>query len=1614
MLKRFNKKFMPILLTLVMVVGLMPAMTITANAATNATFDFEDDTTPVADDTGATAASEVTQLHTESGETISIALTGGKFVIGRETVLLVDWPTVFNGNIAAFDAFGQYNSTRVRVSLESGSTFNLNTFDILDNYNLSHSGESIMLVSESGATYDVGDQIDYISDNGVAAIDVSGLSGFENIKYFDFYANGLDMQLALDNIVLTNITAPVTNTAPTASAVSITGTAQVGQTLTGNYTYSDTENDTEGASLYKWYSYTDTSGSGETLLGTNATYTLTDSELGKYIRFEVTPVASAGTLTGTAVKSAYTGEVVTNKIAQTALTYNDVTKTYGDAAFTPVYSGGSGSGAVTYSSSDTSVATIDASTGEVTIKKFGTTTLTVTKAGDATYTIASKSCTLTVGKAQLTATVGDYSKTYGEANPSFTVNVSGFAYGETTGTAAGYTTPTASCTADATTDAGTAGISISGGAATNYTFNIADTGTLTINPKTLTPTASANAKEYDGTTSASGIVNLSGIINGDSVTASGIFIFADEDAAPGKTVNVTGIALSGTDKDNYILSTTSTTATANINTKSVSIASVTISDKVYDGTTGATISSVSLSGKIGTEDVFVDYSGATATFANAAVGSGKIVNVNGLALAGADKDNYTLSSGSYTANGNIVNAGTVLAPISDLATGEVTPGASVTLSCETSGAAIYYTTDGSTPSTGSTLYTGALTINDPVTIKAIAVKTGMNDSAVMSVDYTMADTVTAHNSTELGTYLSSTYVTTINLVSGTTYNYDGTAVTRELTINGNGATINVGAGIDGTIVKMTSGAVPDATGKVFFEIGTGGNLTMNNVTLHDASTRILSVYNVKTGGTLYLNGVVFDGFFANLSTDPYPGSSNIPGSYNNFGVHAEPGAASTTVTNCTFGSSNSFRNAVSISGGTAMITNNTFVGTADHDRQNQTDGNEYAVYLYGGTSTVTGNNMSGYDCRRALNYMSAAISIAPYYQTTATITGNNIHDNMCGINLSGSWHTLSFPAVAIVNGTSLSSSVNAFVIGETLAAQNTLSQNAEGGVQLNLDQNDYYVHISNLKEYGTTAYYGGFLSLSSKTSSSADLSFSSADTAQSLIANQKSFIIQVSEDNGANWATASTTGTLNTSSTGVTVTLSSGKTYLMRAVLTVASKTRPNGSHSDVDADIVCYSNTISVTITAAASSSSSGKNDSTTGSGSTNVEVNGESYNAGNTNVTTNSSGQTQTTVTVDATKLNDILDKKGNGSTVTIPVTNGSNVATGVLTGDMVKTMENKSATLEIQTGTASYSLPASEIDIDAVSAALGTNVSLKDITVNISIAEPSSATVTVVANAAQESGFVIMVPAVNFTITCTYNGQTTNVSSFNSYVQRAVAIPDGVDPSKITTGIVVDPDGTTHHVPTKVTLKDGKYYAVINSLTNSTYTVVWHPIEFADMSNHWAKEAVNNMGSRMVVMGEESGNYNPNKDITRAEFAAIIVRALGLAPGTGKNSFTDVEATKWYSGYIETASTYGIIQGYNGIVFGPNNKITREQAMTMIARAMKITGLDSGLKDSEISSLLVNYSDNTAASGYAKTSIAACLKTGIITGRGSNTIAPKSNITRGEVAVIVQRLLQKSDLI
>ena len=155
-------------------------------------------------------------------------------------------------------------------------------------------------------------------------------------------------------------------------------------------------------------------------------------------------------------------------------------------------------------------------------------------------------------------------------------------------------------------------------------------------------------KVYDGTTTAS--VTLSdNRVTGDvftdgDTTAS----FADKNVGSAKTVSVAGISITGTDAANYTLASTTTTASANITQRTLTV-SATAQDKVYDGNSTA---NVALSDNRVAGDVVTD-TDSSANFADKNVGNAKTVTVAGISITGTDAANYVLASTTATTTADI-------------------------------------------------------------------------------------------------------------------------------------------------------------------------------------------------------------------------------------------------------------------------------------------------------------------------------------------------------------------------------------------------------------------------------------------------------------------------------------------------------------------------------------------------------------------------------------------------------------------------------------------------------------------------------------------------------------------------------------------------------------------------------------------------------------------------------------------------------------------------------------------------------------------------------------------------------------------------------------------------
>jgi len=382
---------------------------------------------------------------------------------------------------------------------------------------------------------------------------------------------------------------------------------------------------------------------------------------------------------------------------------------------------------------------------------------------------------------------------------------------------------------------------------------------------------------------------------------------------------------------------------------------------------------------------------------------------------------------------------------------------------------------------------------------------------------------------------------------------------------------------------------------------------------------------------------------------------------------------------------------------------------------------------------------------------------------------------------------------------------------------------------------------------------------------------------------------------------------------------------------------------------------------------------------------------------------------ITFDETKLKQLVADQSSDIVITLPSNQSSNTVIGTLNGQTIKMMEK--STLRIATEFGSYTLPLYQIHISSLSEQLGSEMQLSDVEINIQLELQSEQNVAIQHTS---DHMEIIAPVVDFRIIAAYGDRKVEIAEFDNYVERMIAIPEGVDPSKITTGIVILENGEVHHIPTRVTQVDGVYYAIINSMFNSNYSVIYNEKTFDDISGHWAQKSIENLASRLVLQGVTSNQYEPNQNITRAEFAAILVRALGLYQSNEKTAYTDMEQEAWYSDVVSIATSYSLMNGFPDGRFNPEQNVTREEAMVAIARAVALIKAEADLQPSEQQTAnLTQFSDTGVISQWAEPAVALNVSNGIVQGSGQS-LRPLANLSRAELAVMIERLLRQVNLI
>ncbi|WP_158386095.1 InlB B-repeat-containing protein [Clostridium aceticum] len=397
---------------------------------------------------------------------------------------------------------------------------------------------------------------------------------------------------------------------------------------------------------------------------------------------------------------------------------------------------------------------------------------------------------------------------------------------------------------------------------------------------------------------------------------------------------------------------------------------------------------------------------------------------------------------------------------------------------------------------------------------------------------------------------------------------------------------------------------------------------------------------------------------------------------------------------------------------------------------------------------------------------------------------------------------------------------------------------------------------------------------------------------------------------------------------------------------------------------------------------------------------------------------GNREIKLVVDSQQINSLIEEyaKENQTNkeVSFSITTPGDITRVLLTGDIVKNLEDNDFRVSIIEEQVQYHLDAQNFAIEKIAELMGVpSDSLHTIDIELNIDKTSSIESEMLKEQAKALGHEIVVEPVKFEIiarTSTDYGtfKEVKINRFNTYAQRIIEIPNGVDKNKITTGIVSNANSSYSHIPTEIFQKDGKTYSRLNSLTNSSYSIIWSPVFIDEVKGHWSEAIVNDMASRLVLVDYQ--NFKADKAVTRAEFAEYIVRALGLyrEGHTLENRFTDLAKNKHLTSVL-IANDWGIIKGYPDGTFKPGATITREEAMTMYAKAMDIVKILDNSEDK-----LSLFVDSNEVSDWATAYVRRTVDAGIFSGKGNGILDPKGTLTHAESLAAIRSLLIKAELI
>ncbi|MFD0590647.1 Ig-like domain-containing protein [Paenibacillus sp. GCM10027627] len=354
---------------------------------------------------------------------------------------------------------------------------------------------------------------------------------------------------------------------------------------------------------------------------------------------------------------------------------------------------------------------------------------------------------------------------------------------------------------------------------------------------------------------------------------------------------------------------------------------------------------------------------------------------------------------------------------------------------------------------------------------------------------------------------------------------------------------------------------------------------------------------------------------------------------------------------------------------------------------------------------------------------------------------------------------------------------------------------------------------------------------------------------------------------------------------------------------------------------------------------------------------------------------------------------------------------VAISVITLEMAS-KQGGDVVFAVQHGNATYELPLKALNFAELASAVGGNGISNQVL--IAIDQGASSKTSALSAALNNSKAAVIAGPIHYEVQVVNGSAKQELNNFAGYISRTIKTATALNTSQ-TSVVWLDPvTGLLTYVPTTFKNEGGSTVATFKRKGNSAYALVRNTSSFNDLGKHWASDTVHMMARKFIVEGHTVSKFEPNKPITRGEFATYIAKGLGLTGNRAAAAkFKDVNSNTAMGAYIGAAASAGIVNGVDASNFKPNSYITRQDMASMMMRAAKTAGMTVNLPNSA-DSYLQSFSDRKKVSSYAKTSVAQAIHLGIITGKTTTTLSPTTNATRAEGTVMLMRLLQKANFL